>query len=70
MVISQCHLDGPLMGPLEPTGPMMGPLKPMGPLKFMGPGIIVFPCPPLVGPELTLEEWPPREMALTEILDH
>ena len=30
---SQCHLDGP-------------PLELMGPLKFMGPEVIVPPCPP------------------------
>ena len=37
-------LMGPLLGPLKPTDPMMGLPK------SMGPGVIVPPFPPLVGP--------------------
>ena len=43
-MISQCHFDGPSAGPPEANGPHDGPLK------SMGPGVIVPPALPLVGP--------------------
>ena len=51
-LISQCHFDGFSAGPPEANGPYDGP--PWSQWAPKGPGIIVPPAPPLVGPEGTM----------------
>ena len=50
LLISQCHFDGPLWAHwpyAEPTE-SNGLPEAHGPLKFLGPGVIVPPAPPLL----------------------